>query len=171
MADGRFLRMVRQGRWEYVERHNTTGAVAVIAVTSGRQLVLVEQYRVPMGMSCIELPAGLAGDLDDPEEAFELAARRELHEETGFEADQMAYLYRVCTSPGLTSETIDLFRATGLTRTGPGGGHPDEGEEIIVHLVDLDAVEQWIVDRVAQGLCIDVKVYTAIALARQWDAG
>ena len=166
LAQGRFLRMVRQGRWEYVERHGAAGAVAIIALTPDRELVLVEQHRVPIGGACLELPAGLAGDGDDPDEDFELAARRELEEETGFRAQTMRRLWRVCTTPGLTSETIDLYVASGLERVGPGGGAAHEGESIVVHLVPLAEADGWIAARAAAGDAVDVKVYTAIAWAQ-----
>ena len=100
-----------------------TAAVAVIATTDSHELVLVEQMRVPMGARCLELPAGLVGDTEaDRGEAMLDAARRELLEETGYAAAAFEHLYSVATSPGLTSETIDLFRATGLTKKQDGGG-------------------------------------------------
>jgi len=166
MAEGRFLRMVKRGRWEYVDRHNTSGAVAVVAVTDAGELLLIEQHRVPVGRACIELPAGLAGDGEDRGEAYELAARRELEEETGYRAVEMRHLYQVCTSPGLTSETIDLFQADGLTRVGEGGGSPGEGEDITVHRVPLADADRWVAARAAAGDAVDVKVYLGIALAR-----
>ncbi|MFI4860113.1 MAG: NUDIX hydrolase [Phycisphaerales bacterium JB063] len=166
MAAGRFLRMVKRGRWEYVDRHNAAGAVAVVAVTEAGELILIEQHRVPMGRACIELPAGLAGDGANRDEAFERAARRELEEETGYRAATMRHLYQVCTSPGMTSETIDLFLATGLTRIGDGGGAAGEGEDIRVHRVPIGEAEQWVAQRGASGDCVDVKVYLGIALAR-----
>lgn len=167
MAEGRFLRLVKHGRWEFVDRPNTTGAIAIIATTDNDELVLIEQYRVPLGRSCIELPAGLAGDLeDDPEETFEQAARRELLEETGFIANKIEHLYPAVTSPGLTSETIDLYRATGLTRHHEGGGIGDEN--ITVHLVPIDSADAWLAKRTAEGLAVDIKVYTAVSLAKNW---
>jgi len=170
MAAGRYLRMIRQGHWEYVDRHNTSGAVAVVAVTDEAEIVLVEQHRIPMGGPCIELPAGLAGDGDDPEEDFALAARRELLEETGYEAKTMTHLMRVCTSPGLTSETIDLFRAEGVRRVGEGGGVASEHEDITTHLVSIAEADAWLAERGAAGAMVDVKVLTAVALAKQWGA-
>lgn len=165
MAAGRFLRMVKRGRWEYVERPNTAGAVAIVATTDAGELVLVEQERVPLGRNCIELPAGLAGDLDDdPDEAFIDAAKRELLEETGFAAAHVEHLFPACTSPGLTSETIDLYRATGLTREHAGGGVGHE--QITTHLVPLDRVDAWLAERAAEGLAIDIKVYTAALITK-----
>jgi ADP-ribose pyrophosphatase len=169
MARGRFLQLVKRGRWEYVDRPNTAGAVAVVAVTDAGELVLIEQHRVPLGRACIELPAGLAGDLDDdPEETFAQAARRELLEETGFHAERVDHLFTVATSPGLTSETIDLYRASGLTRKHEGGGI--DHEAIVVHLVPVASVDAWLAERAAEGLAVDVKAYTAAALARAWQA-
>lgn len=170
MAAGRFLRLVKKGRWEYVDRPHTTGAVAVIAVTDDEELVLIEQHRVPMGRPCIEIPAGLAGDMDDdPDESFLQTARRELLEETGFSAQTLKHLYPIVTSPGLSSEVIDLYRATGLARVHEGGGV--EGESIQVHLVPLSEVDGWLAGRAAQGTPIDIKVYTAAVLAKAWQQG
>lgn len=167
MAQGRFLRLVKQGRWEFVERPNTDGAVAVIAVTDAKELILIQQHRVPLGKSCIELPAGLAGDLDDdPDESFADAARRELLEETGYAAARIEHLFAAVTSPGLTSESIDLYRATGLTKQHDGGG--TDHEQIAVHLVPIDRVDAWLVDRASDGLAIDIKVYTAAVLVKTW---
>lgn len=167
MAAGRFLRLVKRGRWEFVDRPHTTGAVAVIAVTDNHELVLIEQHRVPMGRPCIEIPAGLAGDIDDaPDETFLETARRELLEETGFAAASIQHLYPIVTSPGLSSEVIDLYRATGLTREHQGGGV--DGEAIRVHLVPLKAVDAWLDEHAQAGTPIDIKVYTAAALAKAW---
>ena len=162
LASGRFMQMVRQGRWEYVRRHTAEGAVAVIATTDLQELVLVEQPRVPMGSACIELPAGLVGDSHaDKGEALLDAARRELLEETGYTAESIQHLYPVATSPGLSNEIIDLFRATGLTRQHAGGGV--DHENITVHLVKIHELHNWLKQRQEQGVVIDVKVYLALA--------
>lgn len=169
MAEGRYLRLVRRGRWEYAERPNAAGAVAVIATTDADELVLVEQHRVPLGRACLELPAGLAGDLDDaPGETFAQAARRELLEETGFSAARIEHLYTVATSPGLTSERIDLYRARGLSREHAGGG--TDHEQITTHLVPIAGLDAWLARRADEGLVIDVKVYAAAALVRSESA-
>jgi len=77
LCEGRFARLVAQNGWEWVERTNTSGAVVIVAVTPDRQLVLVEQYRIPLARRVVELPAGLAGDAADSrhEELAEAAHR------------------------------------------------------------------------------------------------
>ena len=144
---GKFLALVREGRWEYVDRTNTTGAAIIVAVTDDRRLLLVEQYRIPVHARTIELPAGIIGD--DPgstNEAHADAARRELIEETGYEAGRMEALTHGPTSSGLTSETVTLFHATKLGRVGAGGGIAHE--DIIVHEVPLVEVHEWLEARV-----------------------
>ena len=59
---GKFLELVKEGRWEYVRRVNANGAVMVIAVTEEGELLLVEEYRFPLHALTIGLPAGLSGD-------------------------------------------------------------------------------------------------------------
>jgi ADP-ribose pyrophosphatase len=165
LADGRFMQMVRDGRWEYVRRHTCEGAVAVIATTDDDELVLVEQHRVPMGSPCIELPAGLVGDTKaDKGEALRTAAERELLEETGYAAATLRHLWPVATSPGLSSEVIDLFHATDLTRQHDGGGV--DHENITVHRIKRRELEDWLTQQREAGKVIDVKVYLAQAYLR-----
>ena len=92
LAEGKYLRLVVQSGWEWVERVNASGAAVIAAVTPDECLVLVEQYRIPMQCRVLDLPAGLAGD--DPGTAGEAmldAARRELFEETGYEGDDWQF--------------------------------------------------------------------------------
>ena len=95
--EGKYLRIVREGRWEYVERCGGVHAVVIIAEHEGK-MILVEQVRVPLGnRKCIELPAGLVGDEDD--KGVEETAVKELEEETGFTADRIEIIGEFFSSP------------------------------------------------------------------------
>jgi ADP-ribose pyrophosphatase len=133
---GKFIRVLQQGKWEFVERPKTSGIVAILAITDAREIVLVEQERIPVQSRVIEIPAGLAGDVVGAEnEELAEAARRELLEETGYEAGQMEFLTKGPPSAGLSTEVVTFFRARGLKKVAVGGG--DESEDIKVHLVPL----------------------------------
>jgi ADP-ribose pyrophosphatase len=165
LAQGRHLRFVSEDRWEFVERNATTGIVVIVAVTAEGRLVLVEQYRKPVRSSVLELPAGLAGDVAGQEdEALASAAARELQEETGYEADAFECVGASGPpSAGVSSEVVTFFRATGLRRTGPGGG--DANEQITVHEVPLPEVDAWLLARARAGTLVDPKVYAGLYLA------
>ena len=162
LAEGRFLRLIRRGRWEFVQRTNNSGVVGIIATTDDGRLVLVEQWRPPVGKRCIELPAGLVGD-EDPAEEAAVSAARELEEETGYRARSMQYLTEGVSSAGLTGETLMLFRAKGLEKVHEGGG--TEGEKIQVHAVPLEEVPAFVRRRISEGLAVDMKVWTALWFA------
>jgi ADP-ribose pyrophosphatase len=151
---GRFIAAKRRGRWEYVARSRGVSAAVILAVHDGC-VILVEQYRVPLGQRCLELPAGLVGD-DGGGESAAAAAIRELEEETGWRARGMTDLGRFHASPGMSSEGFTLLRAEGLERVGPGGGV--EGEEIDVHLVPLSEIAAFTAARRAAGCAVDVKI-------------
>lgn len=151
---GRFIAAKTRGSWEYVSRVRGIEAAVILALDDGH-VILVEQYRVPLGASCLELPAGLVGD-DIEGEAIEDAAGRELEEETGYRAARLEAVGRFASSPGMVSESFTLVRAYGLERVGPGGGV--EGEEIIVHRVALDALPHFIAAKRAAGVMMDVKL-------------
>ena len=95
------------------------GAVVILAEHDGK-VVLVEQFRVPLGRRCLELPAGLVGDEDDM--GVEETALKELEEETGFGAERIERLGEFYSSPGMASEGFTLVRAHGLSKIGAGGG-------------------------------------------------
>ncbi len=158
---GKYLNMVREGTWEYVQRTNKLGAVVIVALTPQRNVLFVEQYRPPMGKNVIELPAGLAGDRQEFEgEQLSTAAERELLEETGYAAEQMEYLTHGPPSAGMSSETVTFFRATGLRKVADGGG--DESEDITIHEVPVGEVGAFLDSCQKQGKAIDPKVFTGL---------
>jgi len=151
---GKFITVRKQGTWEYVGRARGIQAAVILAVEAG-EVLLVEQYRVPLGRNCIELPAGLVGD-ETEGEAVTVSAARELEEETGYRPAQIDVIGEFCSSPGMVSESFTLVRATGLTKVGDGGGVP--GENITVHRVALAALPEFIAAKRAGGLAVDVKL-------------
>ncbi len=156
MWEGRFITAKRQGRWEYVSRSRGIRAAVILAIDEGHVL-LVEQYRVPLGKNCIELPAGLVGDHDDnSDEDASLAAIRELEEETGYRAGTMENCGEFYSSPGMVSESFSLFRAHDLSKVGEGGGV--EGENIIVHRIAVEKLDDFIDQKRAEGAAIDVRL-------------
>jgi ADP-ribose pyrophosphatase len=170
MAEGKYLRLVARGHWEYAERTTATGAVAIVAITDSRRLVLVEQFRIPVGAPMIELPAGLAGDVVMPEpESLATTAQRELLEETGYEAAQMRLLAAGPTSAGLSSEVVTFFHATGLKKIHEGGGDPHE--RITVHEQSLETVDDWLRERASHGTLVDPKIFAGLYLVDQLTRG
>lgn len=159
-ATGRFLRLVERDDWEFACRANSRGVVILVPITDEGELVLVEQYRIPVQSRVIELPAGLVGDLDDRDEPLGVAARRELLEETGYEAREWALMLECPSSSGMSDEIITFVRASGLKRVGPGGG--DESEDIEVHRVPLSEVDRWLQERISAGQMVDPKIWSAL---------
>ena len=156
MWQGRFIVAKKRGRWEYVSRARNIRAAVILAVDAGHVL-LVEQFRVPLGRTCIELPAGLIGDDDGSEdEAAEIAGGRELEEETGYRAARIDNMGEFFSSPGMVTESFTLLRASGLEKVSEGGGLP--GEDITVHRVPLTGLEAFLAERRAQGDAIDVRL-------------
>jgi ADP-ribose pyrophosphatase len=162
---GRFLRLVRRGRWEYVERTRPVGAAFIGAVTPEGRLLVTEEYRVPVAAWVIGCPAGLVGDLAGAEsEELAEAVRRELREEAGYDAAAVRLLTAGPTSPGQNAEVIAVVLAEGLRRVGPGGG--ESGEQIRLHEVPLDEIDGWLLAKEREGRLIDPKVYTVLYFIR-----
>lgn len=159
LCTGKFLALVKEGRWEYAHRVNATGAAIIASVTDDGKLLLVEQFRIPVNSRTIELPAGMTGD-DGVAESNAEAARRELLEETGYDAAEVEELITGPSSSGLTSERVTLFRARGLRRRHAGGGVGNE--DIIVHEVPLAAVHEWLMDKSRHGYLIEPKVFAGL---------
>lgn len=158
--EGKYIRIVRDGTWEFVERCGGVHAVVILAEHDGK-VVLVEQVRVPLGRrKCLELPAGLVGD-EDPDATVEDTAIKELEEETGFTAERVELLGEFFSSPGMVAEGFTLVRARGLRRIGDGGGN--EHEEIEVHLVPREEIPAFVERKRAEGVAIDVKMLLLLA--------
>ena len=152
--EGRFIAVKTQGKWEYVSRTRGISAAVILAIDDG-EVILVEQYRVPLGQRCLELPAGLVGDHDE-DESVEISAARELEEETGYRPAHIETLGYFHSSPGMVSEGFTLVRATGLEKVGEGGGEGDE--DITVHRVPLDGIVDFVAAKRAEGVAIDVRL-------------
>jgi len=161
LYQGKYLALRREGHWEYVERPHARGAAFIVAVTAARELVLVEQYRVPLHARCIELPAGIIGDeAAFADEGREAAALRELEEETGFRGSHAELLTSGPVGAGLASEILYLYRAHGLQRVHAGGGV--EGENITVHLVPLAGIGEWLAGQGRAGIWVEPRVYAGL---------
>lgn len=118
----------RESRREIVEY---SGAVAIVALTAAMEVVLVRQYRYPVGRELIEIPAGKIEEGEEPD----TCARRELMEEAGCKADSWRYLGRFYSTPGFTSELMHLYLAQDLTFYRQA---PDEDEFVQVVRVPFD---------------------------------
>jgi ADP-ribose pyrophosphatase len=164
LFESQWLNLYRIGHWEFVRRPQSADAVGVLAITTAGEIILVEQFRIPMQKRVIELPAGIVGD--EPEfagESLAATAGRELLEETGYRANRVTKLISSPTSAGMTSETIHLFHAEELVRENAGGGVA--GEEITVHHVPLADLRSWLAGRESEGISIDFKIHAALWLA------
>lgn len=165
---GRFISLVKRGHWEYATRNKISGIIAILAITPENKMVLVEQFRPPVGKRVIEIPAGLAGDIAGSEnEDLAAAAARELEEETGYRAGKIEMIISGAASAGICDELITLYRATDLKKIGDGGG--DASEDITVHEVPLDDVEAYLRHRAADGVIVDLKVFTALYFASRQE--
>jgi len=159
LGKGRFLRLVRRDGWEWAERTNATGVVVIAACTPDDEVLFVRQHRPPVGGPVIEMPAGLAGDVDRGE-ALATAAARELEEETGWTPGHLEQVTRGPVSAGMSNETLTFFVASDLRRVGPGGG--DDSEQIEVHAVPRAGAAAWLRAREAEGVQVDPKVYAGL---------
>ena len=166
LYEGKFLRLQKNGRWEYAERVNARGAAFILAVTAQQEIILVEQHRVPLNCRTIELPAGIIGDLaEHADEAVIDSAIRELEEETGYRAARAELVLEGPVAAGLTSEMLYLVHAKELVRVHDGGG--DEHENITVHVVPLARAHEWLDQKRMQGLLIEPRIYTGLYFAQR----
>ena len=159
LCEGKRVLLLDRDGWEFVERKRGKEAVVIIALTDDKRVILTEQHRKPVEARVIDWPAGLVGDEDDNRDPSE-TARKELNEETGYECDSVELLARGPSSPGITSEVVSLYRAVGVRKVGTGGGVG--GEDITVHAVPLDSVDQWLEKQSKAGKLIDLKLWAGL---------
>jgi len=162
LYEGKWLRLKKRGRWEFAERTNAGGmAVIIVAATPEGNLLFVEQDRIPVEGKTIEMPAGLVGDIEAGE-SIELAASRELLEETGWQASHIDLLMVGPTSSGMSNERVAFVRARGLVRVHAGGG--DDSEQILVHEVPIADAPAWLAAKMAEGYQLDAKLWAGLWL-------
>jgi ADP-ribose pyrophosphatase len=154
--EGDHLLVKENDGWQYAERKSATEAVAVVAVTDRGEIILTEQHRKPVARRVIDFAAGLVGDEKGGPSDPAKTAKKELEEETGYTCDSVELLFRGPSSPGITSEIVSLYRAAGVRKQGEGGGVA--GENIKVHKVPLDELQDWLRKKESEGMLIDVKV-------------
>jgi ADP-ribose pyrophosphatase len=143
------------GEREYI-RH--PGAVAIVALTDERRLLLERQYRYPPRREFIEIPAGKI----DPGEHHLATAKRELLEETGYVAEEWTRLCVLHTAIGYTDEAIELYLARKLTLK---GRQLDPGEFLETFLVPFDEA----VAMVRDGRITDAKTMVAVLWVDKWQ--
>ncbi len=142
------------GESAYREVVEHPGAVAVIAETADNKLIMVEQYRYPVGEVLLEIPAGKL----DAGESPERCARREMLEETGYEAGKITLLTKYYTTAGFSNELIYLYKAEELTFKAAPAGDPDEEENLITVLLTREEA----LEKIKSGDIKDSKTIIAV---------
>lgn len=161
---GTWLTFHNKNGYEFVTRTKARAAAIIIAITPQREIILVEQYRMAVQSVVLELPAGLVGDDATYEKESILdAAKRELLEETGYEANTMQEVAAGPISSGLSGEAMTFCYSDTLTKRHEGGGIDDE--DITVRVVKLDDIHDFIAQRKAAGLMIDPKIFIGLYFA------
>ena len=163
--EGKFLKFLDNEGWEWVERNNCRTVAVILPILYGDKTIFVEQYRKPVSCPVIEFPAGLVGDGEDFMENIKEAARRELIEETGYDSGKISFVAKGPASAGLSNELMEIFVAEELTKVGEGGGV--DGEDIIVHVIDLNGVDDWLRDQEKSGKLIDLKIWAGLRIIDQ----
>lgn len=168
ISSGKYFRLVIRNGWEYVERVNCTGVVIIVAKTDDDKVILVEQFRRPVGKNVIAFPAGLAGDEHGKRgENLADAAKRELLEETGYSAKKMVKLFVGPVSAGMCGDMVAIYHAKGIKKVSPGGGM-GEMEKIKVHEVPLKTIDGWLKRQQKKGLLVAPNVFGGIYFLKNW---
>lgn len=143
------------------------GAVAVVALDEQRRVVLVRQYRHPVGRRLWEVPAGL---LDNATESAQEAGERELAEEAGLRAGRWDTLVDMLTTPGMSDETVRVLLARELRPISMNERAPgvDEEAELEVMRVSLDdAVDRAYAGDLENGITVCALLAADAALRRR----
>lgn len=170
LKEGKFMRLVKKGKWEFAERNNCSGIVIIVAMTNEKKVIFVEQYRPPVDKRVIEFPAGLVNDECYPKiESFATAAKRELLEETGYQAQKIIELLKGPASSGSSADVVTMVHAKGLKKVAAGGGN--KFESIVVHEVDFKKVDVWLKTMEAKGYLVEPKIYTGLYFLKNYNNG
>ncbi|AHH17390.1 ADP-ribose pyrophosphatase [Nocardia nova SH22a] len=145
---------------EVVEHH---GAVSVVALDDDGSVVLIDQYRHPVGRRLLELPAGL---LDVAGEDPLAAAERELAEETGLAAREWSVLVDLVLSPGFTDEALRIYLATGLSETERPDPENEEADLAVVRMPLDEAVRAALSGRIENATAVAGLLAAATARAQ-----
>ncbi len=147
--------------WEALERLGIGGIVVMVAVTPSGNVILERQFRPPVGRDVIELPAGLV----EPGESMEIAAKRELIEETGWSAGKLEFLAEGPISTGASTEALRAYLCTDLEHVGKNGG--DDNEIIEVIETPIRQAQEFLKTAQTKGTMVDLKVFGLVELARR----
>lgn len=172
---GKYIQLVEDGTWEYVERVGNMEAAVIIPVLVDKRypvgdpkrnnLVLIREFRVPLQGYNYGLPAGLVGDHESNEDPA-VAAQRELEEETGYKAGRMRYIMSGPPSSGLSNEILHFYIADELEKVTDNVGVG--GEDITVHTVPVLEAKDWLFDKSKEGDFIDPKVFLGLYFATEY---
>lgn len=155
--NGKVLKMITEivelpnGKEGYREIVKHPGAVAVLAINDKGNVVLVEQYRRAVDKILFEIPAGKL----EKGENIDIAAQRELEEETGYKARKFTYLGKIYTAPGFTDEVIHIYKAEELYK---GEVNRDDDEFINVIEMSIEDIKKAI----KEGNILDSKTISSI---------
>lgn len=157
LYNGVFLSFKKRDGWEFAERTTGNDVVVIFPRTVNNEWLLVEQYRIPLQSKVIEFPAGIVGDVNKNEPLID-AAKRELLEETGYEAKEWKYLFSGPSSSGLTSEIQHFYLADYCTKVSDKLGV--DGEKIKLHVIPDQDLFHFLVDQtIIEGVLADPKVW------------
>lgn len=170
LYEGTFLKLLRATytdsrgfprEWEFIERVNCKGIVAIVPVTDTHEVLLIRQFRPPLNRHVIEFPAGI----NDKGETMAEAARRELREETGYQAGRMIFLTEGPLSSGASGEVLSVYLAMNLEFKGII--ERDETEDIEVIKIPIDILPERLSAFRSQGDFVDLKILGLLELAKQ----